>query len=135
MVGLYRSNNNDIKSFISSLDHFLEQHSNNVYCIIAGDININICDQNLSNVYLNTMASYEFVYCINEYTRVTNSTQSCIDHIFTRNIDISTIEAFILKCVVTDHYATTISLDIPLNSEVKKNVRKKIQRKINKNKF
>lgn len=114
IVGLYRSPSGNIDNFINSLNDYLEQLNNNEYYIIAGDININIQDQNISSDYINTMASHKFVSCINESTRVTNNTKSCIDHICIRNLDVLNTQAFILKCKIADHYATLLSSKIPL---------------------
>lgn len=73
-------------------------------------------DANLSNDYLNIMASNNFISCINNYTHVTSTTKSCIDHIFIQNIDIHCINSFILKCNITDLYGTIIQFSHQINS-------------------
>jgi len=75
------------------------------------DLNINIMDANLSNDYLNIMASNNFISLKYNLTRVTNTTKSCIDHIFTKNIDMHCINSFILECNKTDHYGTIIQFN------------------------
>lgn len=116
IIGIYRSPNSNIDNFLESLNNYLEHlDDHNKRFIIAGDMNINIMDTYLSNDYLNIMASNNFISCINNYTRVTNTTKSCIDHIFTKNIDMHYINAFILECSITDHYGTIIQFKHQLN--------------------
>lgn len=84
-------------------------------------------DESLSIDYLNIMASNNFISCINNYTRVTNTTKTCIDHIFSKNIDLQCINSFILKCNITDHYGTIIQFSHklnPINTHSKKNCKK-----------
>lgn len=64
-------------------------------------------DANLSNDYLNIMTINNFISCINNFTRVTNITKSCID--------IHCINSFILECSITDHYGTIIQFNHQLN--------------------
>jgi len=102
---------------LGTLNNYLEHiDDHNKHYIIAGDLNINIMDANLSNDYLHIMASNNFISCINNFTRVTNTTKSCIDHIFTKNIDIHCINSFILECSITDHYGTIIQFNHQLNT-------------------
>lgn len=42
---------------------------------------------NNSNDYLNIMAKHGYISCINNFTRVTKSSSTCIDHVFIRNVD------------------------------------------------
>lgn len=107
---IYRSPNDDIDIFINNLELFLSRLcKKNVYNIICGDINIDIMkNSKISNEYLNIMAFNGFLPCINNYTRVTNYSQTCIDHIFVNNIDMTKITPYILRCDITDHYATAI---------------------------
>ena len=53
-------------------------------CILMGDININILKKtSVSKEYLNLLQSEGFSQLIFEATRITENSQSCIDHIFT----------------------------------------------------
>lgn len=51
-----------------------------------------------------------YLSCINNFTRVTDSSNTCIDHIFIKNIESNKISSNILRCDITDHYATTLML-------------------------
>lgn len=93
---------------------------------MCGDFNINILDNYIkTNDYLNILASRCFLSCINGYTRVVNNSATCIDHIFVKNIAINKIDPIILKCDITDHFATIIYIDIGKisNTRVKNNLK------------
>ena len=78
-----------------------------------GDVNIDIRSQNevISNNYLTTLAAMGFIPCINQQTRITNNTGSCIDHIFITTKNKNEVETtVILETDITDHYPTIISL-------------------------
>ena len=67
----------------------LEENLHTIYlskkkCLIMGDDNINTLKQsNISKEYLNLLRSEGFSPLIFEATRVTESNQTCIDHIYT----------------------------------------------------
>jgi len=54
------------------------------------------------------MARNGYLPCINNFTRVINLSGSCIDHIFIKNIKINKGSSYILRCDITDHYATIL---------------------------
>lgn len=55
------------------------------------------------------MANFNMILCINNYTRVSNNSKSCLDHIFINNHLNNKIESYIIKCTITDHYATALN--------------------------
>jgi len=67
-------------------------------------------NSNNSNDYLNLIAKYEYISCINNFTRVTESSNTFIDHIFIKNIELNKITSNLLRCDTTDHYAITLIL-------------------------
>lgn len=72
---MYKSSNFD--NLIIDLDLFLSQIKNTFLSIFCGDININIINNsNKSNDYLNIMARNGYLPCINNFTRVTNFSES-----------------------------------------------------------
>jgi hypothetical protein len=86
--------------------------SNHNICI-AGDINLNLnSSDNIVHSYIGTLNGNGFRSCINGNTRITNRTESSIDHIFLKKIDkVFDIEiGNILKTTVTDHYSVTLHL-------------------------
>lgn len=73
-----------------SINAFPSGYSNNDKIIICNDMNINILKKSndVSN-YINILASFKFYFIIDSYTRVTDTSRTCIDHIFIKNINIS----------------------------------------------
>lgn len=117
IIGIYRSPNSNKDNFVIGLNDYLQLlNDSNVYSIIAGDININIINPDISFDYLNTMATHNFISCINESTRITNHSRSCLDHIFTKNINSDNIQAFIPKCKITDHFGTIVLIENSVNN-------------------
>lgn len=117
---IHRSPNDNTRSFLDGLEMYLNSinKSHRSTRIICGDINIDILNQNnsLTSIeYLNIMASKGFISCINKYTRVSNTSQSCIDHMFINNIDTDSVNSYILKSDVTDHYATILYIQNDVN--------------------
>lgn len=116
IIGIYRSLNLVINNFLMGIDSYLSNISINDKVIICGDMNINILNTSseVSN-YLNIMASYNFISFIDLgyiyiYTRVTETTMSCIVHIFIRNIDLSKANSFVIKTNITDYFSLSFLL-------------------------
>ncbi|KAF0696164.1 RNA-directed DNA polymerase from mobile element jockey [Aphis craccivora] len=111
IIGIYRSPNNNVEQFLINLEKYLQLVINIKHIIISGDIiNINILDNsNIVDNYLDTMANFNMISCINNYTRVSNNSKSCLDHIFINNLLNNKIESYIIKCTITDHYATALN--------------------------
>lgn len=105
---VYRLPSTDINLFLNDLQLVLERCStrNTVY-IFTGDININLLDQQDpgTNHYLNIMSANGFLSYINKPTRVTQTSQTCIDHYFVKKLQTDNCEFIpqILKTDVTDH--------------------------------
>jgi len=68
---------------------------------------------------VNTLAKFDYTSAINDFTRITNNSKTCIDHIFINNyiklndsqvIDSDALKAYILKTSITDHFSTIITL-------------------------
>jgi hypothetical protein len=117
LLAIYRSPNGGIKEYIAELESVLKQNKDK-NLLILGDININIMNVNNNNVfsYLLLMSSFGFKSCVNVPTRVTDHSETVIDHVFLRSEDNSSA----LKCKtdvvdsgLTDH--RTIGIGIGKN--------------------
>ncbi|KAF0706694.1 Reverse transcriptase domain-containing protein [Aphis craccivora] len=69
------------------------------------------------------MASYNYISCIDSYTRVTETSMSCIDHIFIRNIYISKANFFVIKTDITDHFSLVFFIKDDFIDKIKDNIR------------
>lgn len=104
---------------IANTDNFTQSLEEILTCskvkpIIIGDININIenkTDLRVDN-YLNTLATFGYISVINKPTRVTETTSSCIDHIFVPETvkEHMEITGIILKTSITDHFTEFLIL-------------------------
>lgn len=124
VLAVYRSPPSDSKYFISCLDQYLQNENVCDYNIIIGDLNINILDhyedqgKNLDDIafdYLSALYTYGYKSYINDITRETEESRSCIDHIFIKSIN-QNAEEIVIPCIIhtkiTDHYVTTAQIII-----------------------
>lgn len=110
ILAAYRSPQTNINIFLSELSTIMTSGSIQKNCIWVGDINIDILEKNISLItenYLNILSSNGFSSQICTHTRVGYDTSSCIDHIFSRNVNL--ISA-VIKTSITDHYTIIGSL-------------------------
>lgn len=113
VTGSYRSPSTCVKQYIKDLNLFFDSLSNEVLEIFVGDININTLGENLSLdsvIYQANLAEHGFFPYINRPTRVTESTESLIDHIFVKKSEKNlftrhlVLQSFVFQIDLTDHY-------------------------------
>jgi hypothetical protein len=116
LLAIYRLHNYSINLFVNDLqDYFMKTEKNSVQgnFILMGDSNIDILDesQEIDNFKI-LMASLGFECLINDYTRVTNTTKTCIDNAYLRLTNRGEVdyEAEVIKTQITDHYMTAVRL-------------------------
>lgn len=117
ILALYRLHDYSIPKFVSELGDYFIALENNVdfkNFAVIGDLNIDLLKTNIQEVdsYKILMASYGLESLINETTRKTDRTESCIDHVFARVQDKNrlSIDATVIRRQVTDHYLTAVRL-------------------------
>lgn len=115
ILAIYRSPNTNVKNFVKDLKETVmsSEMERKKRIIVAGDVNIDIRTQNEnSNLYITTMAELGLIPLINQYTRVTKETSTCIDHIFFQMENKHEIKnTIILQTKMTDHYSTLVSME------------------------
>lgn len=103
---IYRPPNCDLSAFIIDISNALDIISNErKNCYIMGDFNINIENSQgntLIKEFTNTMYSYSFNPMISFPTRVTNTSATHTDNIFT-NVYNKTMKSGVLCIDVADH--------------------------------
>lgn len=106
---IYRSPKSDIKLFLKKLELLLVKIiKENINIFIAGDFNIEFLKQNSSRLQiLSVMNSFDLYPTISENTRITPTSQSCIDNIFT-NVPEKNILSCVIATTVSDHAAQKI---------------------------
>jgi len=84
ITALYKPPSFNSLDFLDLLDEYIVNYCNCDLEIITGDININIdthkLPEHIATTYLNTLYRHGFISCINEPTRISNNSTSCIDH-------------------------------------------------------
>ncbi|XP_069189276.1 uncharacterized protein [Procambarus clarkii] len=119
---VYRIPNTDVSEFNSNLRNLiLDNRLNKNHLIIAGDFNIDLCEPEHPTAvsFLNCMNSCFLLPLITRPTRITDSTATTLDHIWT-NITSPLTSGIITDCT-TDHYPTFLLTNIskpPLESRV-----------------
>lgn len=112
-VCVYRLHEQSINKFVEEFSGFL----NNIKyknCVVLGDFNIDILSKSKdADDYLLLMACNGFISLINEPTRFSLTSSSCIDHIFVRthkNTD-HHLEGILYDLRVTDHAMTGLNFN------------------------
>ena len=109
---IYRHPNSTMSQFLSSLEDIISQNSfqnTSKNKIFLGDFNINTLVQNKNSVeYLSLLNSFDYSFCINEPTRTTASSSSCIDHVFSNIDEHNYLEANVCDFQVSDHNSIVI---------------------------
>ena len=85
------------QNFIFELDNTLE-NLNDSYDrkFVCGDFNINVLDTNrLMSTYLSTLRSNGFELSFLEPTRISQNTETCLDHFFLKNLKVQ--KAFVME--------------------------------------
>lgn len=116
---VYRSPlHNPNECFFEALEDYLHNIINlSDYLVIGGDWNINIAtDTNESLQFINLLESFGLHTHINDFTRIADGSQTCIDN-FVTNIKKETTVPSVIETCMSDHKA--IELKINVQAEVK----------------
>ena len=100
---------NDINALLTSFIEYTE-----IICVV-GDMNIDLLkDSPEHKQYLSIVNENGFRQLITEPTRITDKSQTLIDHILVKKCDEDFIRCGVIKCAITDHCATY--MELPLSS-------------------
>ena len=114
----YRSPSFPVTEFISYFESVLEKiQSEQKFCIIGGDFNIDILKQNTDDAcsnFINSLAASGFLPCISLPTRVTSHSSTLIDNFFCN--DPSFVESSnVLLEDISDHLPITVHVNLNIN--------------------
>ena len=109
VVGVvYRPPNTNVDLFSDTLSNIITKiKSENKKCFIMGDYNINLlnCDKHTpTEDFINMMFSSSFFPTINKPTRVSNTSATLIDNIFSNDSEAESLFHGILYTDISDHY-------------------------------
>ena len=122
LICVYRSPSvADTLPFIHSLTQHISHNKYTNRVIVIGDININISNSptkhHQADDYLNSMIRCGFRSCIDIPTRVTQDTESCIDHIFVNFNSDKKFTTMTLENTITDHFPIFIHIpNLPIQT-------------------
>jgi hypothetical protein len=104
LLALYRSPSHyDPMPFVESLYEEINGENDCKHSIIAGDINLDLLETNYAiERYMCVLTESGYISLINEPTRETLRTATCIDHIFVKSPTRS--RSAIINAAITDHY-------------------------------
>lgn len=112
IMSIYRPPNGNVDIFLTKMEEILIH----VVCeksilIVAGDFNIDILSESdIKHNLISLFDSFNVFPTINQHTRITNKTKSCIDNIYTNYNNIS--NAQILHSSISDHTAQKVRIHI-----------------------
>jgi len=112
----YRLPAASVDTFLDDFSEYLTNLRKRSIEVFVGDVNINILDtkNKIVNEYLTVANSNGYSSYINKPTRVTETSETCIDHFFVNNINCKSktnISGFILENSITDHYTTLLNIE------------------------
>ena len=131
IIGLvYRPPNRDVSQFSHDIGIVLETITReNKFCYILGDFNLDLlnCESHqYTKDFLDLLYSNSFVPLINRPTRITSTTATLIDNIFTNNHqDIALSKQGIIPCHISDHFPIfhVDKISVTKNKDKKRNIR------------
>lgn len=128
VIVMYRTPDSDVKEFIHRLELMLYKIYNKKYLyVICGDININFFENSVhKQCLLNLLASYNIVHHVEEATRITKYSSTCIDNIFS-NCSIEDVRVY--NSYLSDHTYQVCTL--PLAGQQKRHPQYIYKRNLN----
>lgn len=108
IVALYRTPDTQVELFLTKLNELLSMLiDKNENFIIAGDFNIDLkTDNQKKQKFTSLLESYNVSIAINEFTRITRSSKTCLDNFLT-NVNL-TYTAKVIETNISDHTAQTL---------------------------
>ena len=125
IANIYRSPSRKSDMFNTLLDSVLNKinrHSKK-HTIIAGDFNMDLIKYESTAEFqdlINVMANHGFVQIISRPTRITDSSATLLDHVYTNNLD-NTISSNIITLDLSDHLGTLTKISLGNSSSHSKN--------------
>lgn len=108
LMPIYRPPSLNVKDFINELELNMNLINKGKVLLVVGDMNINIAkEKDKSTALYRDMMSANGLQCeVNTITRdAGKGNGSCIDHMYVRTNKITTAQAFVIRSILSDHYA------------------------------
>ena len=116
VISIYRPPKSSISDFISKMEELLLVLQDRQYAEahIAGDLNIDLLRDTIPSTsrFVNLMNSFNFYCMINRPTRITPTSATLIDHIWSTNAE-HILRSYIITDDITDHYTVEAHFKTP----------------------
>nr|XP_039252461.1 uncharacterized protein LOC120329750 [Styela clava] len=102
---IYKHPRSDIPEFTSIVENCMSKLSKKHF-IIVGDLNINLLASNTNTQiasYSDMLTSYNAISLISKPTRVTRSSSTLIDHMYSNMTDVQ-VNSYVISSDITDHF-------------------------------
>lgn len=108
ILAIYRPPTSSITLFLDKFNEVLSKlMRENSEFIISGDFNIDLLKNNKDkNDFLTLLSTYDVKITVNEYTRITDKTRSCLDNVLTNIVNTKTE---VINTFISDHTAQLFS--------------------------
>lgn len=111
ITGIYRCHDINVDNFNVQLKEYLNSNKNVKNHCIVGDFNINLLKTDfISEQFIETMLSLNYVNCFSGITRPSNLEGSCIDNMFFKS-KTAISNSFTYTNVFTDHYPIFLTIN------------------------
>ena len=123
IAGFYRHPNTPVIAFTDALSKILHKMAKNKTIFVLGDINIDVCkydrDPN-TKLYVDLMCSYNLMPYSFLPTRITNTSATIIDHIFSNCQLLSpvSVKSGLVTCDIADHLGNFILISTDLQDDL-----------------
>lgn len=116
VIVVYRTPDSDFGEFIHSLETlFYKIYNIKHRYIICGDVNINFLENsNNKHTLIDFFATYNIKHHINTATRITSSTKTCIDNVFS-NYEV--VDSIVQSSYLSDHTYQVCTIPLILDHE------------------
>lgn len=113
ITGVYRLPSSSKCDFLISLENYVNFSCNAENELLIGDMNINLLNEDDCTEYMNLLQEKKFISLVNEATRETDKSKTCIDHAFIKTkLKNENIYSVISKSKITDHSPVIVSINL-----------------------
>lgn len=111
ITGIYRCHDINVENFNAQMKEYLILNKNVKHHCIVGDFNINLLKTEfISEQFLETMLSSNYVNCFSDITRPNSIEGTCIDNMFIKS-KTALSNSFTYTNVFTDHYPIFLTIN------------------------
>ena len=124
VLGVYRPPNSSISDFNITLNDIMNSFPQQTHVYIVGDFNIDLLNPDRLGIdFINNCHMNSYAPLITTATRITNTSATLLDHIWTNQL----YDSFsgVLDCIATDHFPifTKLNLNTQIDSYISKKFR------------